>query len=127
MSFNVKIMGADQSVTNKSGNNYIATAQASASRSRLYKITFSPLAGMTADVYAWIFDTASGSASSAAPVAVRLIPAGLGDTWDFGPDGSLFLNGIYISLSTVAPTDATTTVTASGSNKMLVKADIRIG
>lgn len=122
---NVRIMGADTSTTNKSGNNYVATVQVTTSRSRLFKLTLSPLAGMSADAYAWVFDTASGSSSSAAPVAVRYIPAGVCDTLDFGPDGSLFLNGIYVALSTVAPTDATTTVTSSGSNKVVVKADTR--
>lgn len=124
---NVKIMGADQSTTNKSGNNYIATLQASAARSRLYKLTISPLSGMAVDVYVWAFDLAAGSGSSAAPVAVRLVPAGSADTWDFGPDGSLFQNGIYFACSTVAPTDATTTPTTSGSNKVILKADLRVG
>lgn len=124
---NVKIMGADQSVTNLSGSNWIGSVQASANRSRLYKVSFSPLDGMAVDVYAWIFDLAAGSSGSAAPVAVRYIPAGVADTWDFGPDGSLFQNGIYIALSTVAPTDGTTTVTTSGSNKLIIKADIRVG
>jgi hypothetical protein len=123
---NVKVMGADKSVTNRSGNNYLATVQATAERSRLYKVSFSPLAGMAADVYAWIFDLAAGSASSAAPVGVRYVPTGYADTWDFGPDGSIFLNGIYVALSTVAPTDATTTVTTSGSNKLIIKAEVRI-
>ena len=124
---NVKIMGADQSVTNVSGANYVATLQATAARGRLYKLTLSPLAGMAVDVYAWIFDLAAGSAASAAPVAVRYVPAAAGGTWDFGPDGSLFQNGIYVALSTVRPTDATTTVTDSGSNKMIIKADVRVG
>lgn len=124
---NVKLMGADASATNISGTDYIATVQASAARSRLYKVSFGPLAGMAADVYAWIFDLAAGAGSSAAPKMVRYIPAGYADTWDFGPDGSLFQNGIYIALSTVAPTDASTTVTTAGSNKLIVKADIRVG
>lgn len=123
---NVKIMGADQSVTNVSGNNFVATLQASTTRSRLYKLNLAPLAGMAADAFAWIFDTASGSASSAAPVAVVYVPAGVSNTWDAGEGGALFKNGIYISLSTVSPTDATTTVTGSGSNKVIIKADLRV-
>lgn len=123
---NVKVMGADYSATNVSGNDYASTLQASTDRSRLYKVSFGPLAGMSADVYAWIFDTAAGDSSSAAPVMVRYIPAGVADTWDFGPDGSLFRNGIFIALSTVAPTNAATTVTDAGSNKVIIKADIRV-
>lgn len=125
---NVRIGGADRSLTNVSGNNYVATLQVAAARSRLFKLTFSPLAGMAADVYAWIHDVAAGTTASAAPVAVRLIPNGQADTWDFSADGSLFANGIFISLSTAAPTDATTTTaaTGSGSNKLIVKADYRV-
>ena len=124
---NVKIMGADQTAINISGSNYISSLQASTRRSRLYKLSISPLAGMAADVYVWIFDLAAGGASSAAPVAVRYVGSGVADTWDFNSDGSLFHNGIFIATSTVLPTNATTTVTDSGSNKVIIKADIRIG
>jgi hypothetical protein len=122
---NVKIMGADQSVTNVSGNNYTATLQASAVKCKLFKLTISPLAGMAADVYVWAFDLAAGAASSAAPVSFRLAPTGYVDTWDLGEGGALFTNGLYLACSTVAPTDATTTVTDSGANKVILKADIR--
>ena len=124
---NVKIMGADQSVTNRSGNDYITNLQVTTARSRLYKLTFSPLAGMAADVYVWIFDNATGVL--VAPVAVRLVPAGVADTWDFGPDGSLFQSGILVRAASAAPTDATTDATGigAGSNKIIMKADIRIG
>ena len=124
---NVKTMGADQTATNKSGNNWVAVMQATSTRSRLYKLSISPLSGMAADVWVWAFDLAAGGAASAAPVAMRFVPAGLPDSWDFGPDGSLFQNGIYFSTSTVAPTDATTTVTGSGTNKVVLKADVRVG
>ena len=123
---NVKIMGADQSVTNKSDNNFISTVQCPAQRSRLYKLSISPLAGAV-DVYVWVFDLAAGDANSVAPVGVRYVPAGVADTWDFASDGSLFQNGIFIALSTVPPTDATTKVTDAGSNKVILKADIRVG
>lgn len=124
---NVKIMGADQSVTNKSGNNYVIGFAASTSRSRLYKLSISPLAGAT-DLFVWVFDTAGGSVfTSIAPVAVRFVPAGYADTWDFNSDGSLFQHGIYVALSTVAPTDATTLVTSPSANTVIVKADIRVG
>jgi len=125
---NVKTMGADQTATNKSGNNWVAVMQATSTRSRLYKLSISPLAGMAADVYVWIFNVAAGAAAtSAAPVCVRLVSAGVCDSWDFGPDGSLFENGIFVALSTVLPTDATTTVTGSGNNKVILKADLRVG
>ena len=124
---NVKIMGADQSVKNKTGDNYVSTVQVSTKQSRLYKVTFSPLAGMAADVYVWVFNTAAGSASSANPDCVRYIPFGASDTWDLGEGGKLFTAGIYIALSTVPPTLATTTVTDSGINKLIISADIRAG
>lgn len=124
---NVKIMGGDESVTNVSGSNYLATLQVTTKRSRLYKVTFSPLSGMAAAVFAWVFNTAAGSGASAGPVAVFPLAIGAGGIWEFSADGSLFTQGIYIALSTVAPTDATTTVTTSGSNKMIIKADFRQG
>ena len=122
-------MGGDQSVTNKSGNNYTDALQASTQRSRLYKLSLGPLAGgSSTDVYAWVFDLAAGSASaSAAPVMVLYNPSGVGNTWDFPGDGSLFQNGIFVVLSKVAPTDATTTPTAAGNNQAIVKLDIRVG
>lgn len=122
----IRISGADVSVTNVSGNNYISTLQATTAPSLLYKISISPLSGMAADVYVWVFNTAAGSASSAAPVGVRLVAAGVADTWDFASDGSLFTAGIYFAVSTVAPTDTTTTVTDAGSNKVILKADVRV-
>ena len=122
---NVKIMGADSSATSKSGNNWLDVLQVSSLPAKLHKLTVSPLAGMAADVYVWIFDLAAGSGASAAPVIVRFVPAGLADSWDFGPDGSIFRAGIYLALSSVAPTDATTTTSASGNNKVILKADYR--
>lgn len=123
---NVKNMGSDQSKTNKSGNDYVAMLQVSTQRSRLYKLTFSPLAGMAATVFAWVFDLAAGDADSVAPVAVIPMAAAAGGVLDI-PDGAEFTNGIFVSLSTVRPTDATTKVTASGANKMIIKADYRVG
>lgn len=122
----ISIGGADKSVTNVSGNNYVSTLQATTARSFLYKLTISPCSGFAADVYVWAFDTAAGSAASAAPVAVRFVPAGYADTWDLAAGGSLFPNGIYFAVSTVAPTNATTTVTDAGSNKVILKAEVRV-
>lgn len=121
------LAGADVPVKNKTGNNYVDSVQLSDRATKLHKITFSPLAGMAADLYAWIYDLAAGTTASADPALVRFIPAGLADTWDFGPDGSPFLNGVYVVLSTARPTDATTTpaATLAGNNKLLIKADLR--
>lgn len=124
---NVKIMGADQSVTNLSGTDWLPAVQATTKRSRLYKVTFSPLAGMAADLYAWIFDADAGTAATLGPVAVRYIPAGVADTWDFSADGSLFQRGIYLSLSTVPPTIGSTAMTVAANNKLIIKADVRAG
>lgn len=120
----IRIAGADSSITNQSGNNYAGALQASAQAARLYKLSISPLAG-GGDVYVWAYDLAAGTVASAAPVAVRYVPAGLADTWDFGPDGSLFANGIYFVVSTVAPTNATTAPTAAGNNQVILKAEFR--
>lgn len=120
----MKIAGADVTVTNKSGNNYVDSLQVLAAPGRLYKLSLSVLAGAV-DVYAWVYDLAAGTTASAAPVAVWFNPAGVSSSWDFGPDGGVFQNGIYVVLSTVAPTDATTAPTLTGNNKNILKADVR--
>lgn len=122
----IKIAGADVTVTNKSGNNYVDALQVLAAPGRLYKLSVSVLAGAV-DVYAWIYDLAAGATTSAAPVAVWYNPAGVSSSWEFGPDGGVFQNGIYVVLSTAAPTDATTTpaATLAGNNKVILKADAR--
>lgn len=125
MSFNVKIMGADQSVTNNNGSAWLDVKQVSTQRSRLYKLSYTVI-GAT-DLYLWVFDTASGSGSSAGPVMTRYCPAGLSDTWDFYSSGSLFQNGIYVAASTAAPASPATTPTAAGNNKVIIKLDIRVG
>ena len=123
----IKIAGADSVATNSDGSNYAGTLQASEARCFLHKVSFSPLSGMAADVYAWIYDAAAGATSDADPVAVRWIAAGVADTWDPGAGGSLFVNGIYVVLSTAAPTDATTTpaATLSGADKVILRAEYR--
>jgi hypothetical protein len=121
---NVKIMGADQSVSNSDGLDWKPAKQASTSRSRLYKLSVTAL---TADVWVWIFDTAAGSGSSANPVMARFCPAGLSDSWDFGPDGSLYEKGIYLALASNKPVDGTTTPTAVGDDTAILKAEIRVG
>lgn len=124
---NVKIMAADRSATNNTGSQWAAALQVSDGPAHLFKLSFSPCAGMANDVYAWIFDTAAGSGASAAPVGVRLIPAGVADTWDFGAGGVWFPSGIYLRLATAAPTDPTTDTSAlsAGANKVIIKADYR--
>src|SRR5262245_22515948 len=107
---NVKIMGADDSVTNVSNDHYTANVQVFTGRGHLYKLTFSPTA-TSVDTWAWIFDRASASVMTN-PVAVRFIPAGYADTWDFGPDGSLFKLGLGVRLATAPPTDPTTDAAA---------------
>lgn len=123
----IKIGGADTYATNKSGNNYVDSLQVTAAKAQLHLVSFSPLAGMAADVYAWIYDLAAGTTSSAAPVAVRFIPAGLADGVVYNGAGDVYVNGIYIVLSSVAPTDGTTTpaATLSGNNKVLIKCSYR--
>ena len=124
------VRGAETYDDNYNGSNYVAAWQFTTGRSELHKLTISPLSGMAADVYAWIFDTASGSSSSTQPTAVRLIPAGLADSWDMGNGGLRFNNGIYVSCCVGAPVDDSSTPTAigaSGLNKVIVRADYRVG
>ena len=117
----IRIAGADRTVTNQSGSNYADALQVSARRCRLHKLSVSNIGA--ADVYLWFFDSAA--AATAAPVHVRLVPAGLADTYDFGGDGGLFTNGLYVRAGTADPTDATTAITGAGNNAVIIKADYR--
>lgn len=119
----IKIAGADRTVTNNDATNWTPTKQFAAVSARLYKLSVSNLSGSL--VYLWFFDVAAGTASSAAPVMVRPVPEGMADTWDFGPDGGLFGNGIYVCASTTAPTDITTTPTAVANDAVILKAEVR--
>lgn len=125
--WNVKILGADKSVTNLDpvgAVNYLPQLQVSTGqRSKLFKATISNL-GAT-DLYLWIFDVAAGSTASVAPVAVELCPAGVCTTLDFA-NGTPFVNGIYFSLSTANAVNGSSTVTAAANNAAIVKADFRL-
>lgn len=119
-----RILGADAYATNVSGSNYTSTKQVTTGqRSKLHKIVVSTI-GAT-DVYLWVFDTAAGSASSAAPRMVVLCPAGVCSTLDLST-GKPFTAGIYVALSTAAPTDATSTPTDAGNNAAIVDVDYRL-
>ena len=121
-----RISGADQSANNQSGNNYVPSVQASTGRrSKAHKIIVSQL--QAADLYLWVFDTANGGSASAGPRVVMLCPGGLGvcSTLDLG-DGKPFVAGIYLALSTTAPTDATTTPTATANNAAIVEVDFHL-
>lgn len=124
------VRGAETYATNHDGADYLDTAQFTSARSELHKLTISPLSGMLADVYVWIFDLSAGSAASVMPVAVRLVPSGLADSWDMGNGGLRFNNGIFIACAENLPADDTTTPTAAtlaGSNKVIIRADFRVG
>jgi len=123
---NTKIIGADRYVTNLVGIHYTASIQPTVMPSRLYKLTTSPLSGMAADVYVWVFDSSAGAIDSIGPIAVRYVPAGMGDTWDFGEDGCLFNHGIYIATSSTAPGNGGSVRAASAQDTVIIRADIRI-
>lgn len=119
-----RVSGADRSATNVSGSNYVASLQVATGKCRVHKISVSMLAA--SDRVLWVFDTAAGSSSSAAPVAIIRAPASLDATRDWGLDGSVFGSGCYVVLATAAPTDATTTPTAAASNAAIIKVDYRV-
>lgn len=126
-----KILGADLSAQNITGNNYVPSLQVSyggstGTRAKLYKVVVSNLTA--ADVYLWIFDLAAGNAgTSAAPRVVELCPGGAGlcTTLDLS-GGKPFGNGIFLVLSTTAPADATTTPTAVANNAAILDVDYRL-
>ena len=124
MSRQIAIQGADVYATNVSGSNYASTKQVSTGqRSKLHKIVVSTIGA--SDVYLWVFDTAAGSSSSAAPRMVCLCPAGVCTTLDL-PTGKPFTAGIYVALSTAAPANATSTPTDAGNNAAIIDVDYRL-
>lgn len=123
----IKIAGADTTGTNNDLSNWKQDYQVAAARCRLYKLSVSNIS--TADIYLWLFDVAAGSTASAGPVHVRYVPAGVNDTWDFGPDGGLFNNGLYLIAVDTLPADVTDTPadhTPPGDDVIILKADYRI-
>jgi len=119
----VEIQGADQNATNNNGTHWKSAVQVSAKSCHLYKLSLSALT--QTDVYIWFFDLAAGSSLSAAPVMVRYCPGGSADTWDF-VGGSLFTNGLYIALSSALPVTPASTVTDSGDDAAIIRAEYRI-
>lgn len=123
MGNNVKIMGADQSVSNNNGTNWKDTKQVSAFRCRLFNLSCYNISAVAQ--FIWIWDLAAGTGASAAPLLVRKILATTHDDWRL-PEGALYFNGLYIAVSTAAPTVITSTPTASGNDTVILKADLRI-
>lgn len=122
---NARIAGADRTKTNlnEAQDHWSDTLQVSAQRSRLHKLSITNLTA--SDVYVWVYDLASASASSTKPDQVLQCFANTDRTWDFGADGGLFQNGIGIVLSDVAPTTPATTPTAAGDDTAIVRVDYR--
>lgn len=115
------INGSDSMATNYvSGSGaWEGNTQVCANASRLYDVAVSPLAGMAANAFIWIFDAAAGSTASVAPKLVLKVLNGANATFSF-PGGIPFSNGIYMALSSAAPTDNTTTATDPGDNKVII-------
>lgn len=115
----------DESINNVSGGHWTPTKQVTATHTRLFKASFFNLSAV--DLYVWVFNVATGTTASAAPVHVRLVPAGYADTWDLGTTGKLFQNGVFLVVSTAKPTNPTTTPAATvGSNdQMIMECDVR--
>jgi hypothetical protein len=119
---NVKIMGADQALSNASGANWLPTLQAATQRARLYTISYNNLS--IAAVNLWFFDSAAATTTN--PVMVRRVAIGADGIFNFEASGKLFNVGIYIIAATNLPTDATTAATAAANNAMILSADVRI-
>ena len=122
---NVKIMGADAAPNNISGGHYVSVLQATAKRSRLYKVSYTNLSG--APIYLLVFDVAIGTIASVGAIMSRECPAGLSDTWDFYDGGKLFQNGIFFAVSTTAPAVPTSAPADAGSDAAMISADVRTG
>jgi hypothetical protein len=121
---NPRAIGADQTITNISGNDYTAAVQVSTKACQLFSLDAGP-GTAAADTYLWLYDTAAGTTSSAGPKIVQIVKSGnsLHVEWS---QGIPFSNGLYIGIATDAPTAANDTRTAAAANVMSVAAGIRI-
>ena len=121
----VRIQGADATVTNTSGANFVPSLQVTTAPSFLNKLVVF-VAPAAVDMYIWIFDTAAGAAGTADPVVILTCPAGFTTTLDFGDYGKLFTSGIYLGAATDAPADATDTRTAAANNEVRMAVDYKV-
>jgi len=120
---NISIKGADDYASNSSSGHYVPTLQVCPVTSKAYKVNIYCKTGATQPLYLWLIDDAAGSANSVDPKHVRPLLAGLSDTWDLGPGGSLFKKGIYAVIATNEPADPTTKPTAAGNDQAIVTVD----
>lgn len=126
MSHNVKVMGADRKVINKTGSNYVPALQVSTDRTKLYKITVFVPSTVGANRVLWLFDTAAGTPSTAAPDEVLVCPPGFTTTLEYS-DGSLYQGGLYIVVATDEPANASAApATVASNNEAIVKTSYRL-
>lgn len=120
----IRTVNGDVAGTNVSGNNYAAATQLTAVKSFIYEVVIHVRSAVAADRFLCIFDAAAGSASSVAPILVLPCPYGLTAQLSFST-GLPCNSGIYAVVSTGAPADANSTVTAGSANDALVTISYR--
>lgn len=119
----MRVLGADQYATNKSGNNYLPLLQVSTGqRSKLHKVVVSNL---NSDSYLWIYDLAAGTIASVAPRMMVFCPGGACTTLDLST-GKPFVLGIFMVISSAPVVDATTVPASSGNNNSILDVDYRL-
>jgi hypothetical protein len=122
----VRIQGGDATTNNTTGNNWVPTKQVTTAPSFLTKLVVFVRTAVAANRVIWIFDNAAGSSSSTDPLAVLVCPPGATTTLDFGDYGKIFTSGIYITVATNEPADATTTPTAGANNDAKISVDYKV-
>lgn len=120
MGRNIRSRQADATATNRSGDNYLPKIDSTGRRTTLANLTVYIPAGIAADRYIWLFDTATTATVN--PKHVLACPYGLTATLPFDA-GSLFINGLYVAVGKNAPVDATTAITAADNNDAIVAID----
>lgn len=120
---NVKNVGPENYGMNLVATSWVPAVQIATGRTKLYTLTLHNLNAATR--YVWVFDAAAGTGATVGPSMVIALATGAHALLEWSA-GALFRNGLYLSVSTVKPTDASTAVTAGANNDVIMRADFRL-
>lgn len=117
----VRILGGDKTGNNTSGGNWVPAVQVTTGAARLMKLVVYVPNATAAARWIWLCDNAAGTPSTAVDPVPLACPQGATVTLDFADGGKLFVNGIYMIVSTVEPTGPTAQPTEGANNDAKVE------